>query len=53
MFKKVQFSHDTNYEYYTYAFRAPENIEYTSISINIDNNNDCEYIGIIAYSKQN
>ena len=50
---KGQFSHDTNYEYYTYAFRAPENIEYASISINIDNNNDCEYIGITAYSKQN
>ena len=50
---KSQFSHDTNYEYYTYAFRATKNIEYASISLYIKNNEDCEYIGISAYSKQN
>ena len=48
---KGEFSHDTNYEYYTYAFRATKNIEYASISLYIDNNEDCEYIGITAYSK--
>ena len=48
---KGEFSHDTNYEYYTYAFRTTKNIEYASISLYIDNNQDCEYIGINAYSK--
>ena len=47
-----EFSHDTNYEYYTYGFLAQKNLKYASISIYIKNR-DCEYIGITAYSKQN
>ena len=49
---KGEFSHDTKYEYYTYAFLAPKNFEYASISIYIKNRN-CEYIGITVYSEQN
>ena len=49
---KGEFSHDTKYEYYTYAFLAPKNFEYASISIYIKNRN-CEYIGISASSEQN
>ena len=48
---KGEFSHDSNYEYYTYAFSTTKNIEYASISLYLDNNKDCEYIGITAYSK--
>ena len=45
-----EFSHDTNYEYYTYGFLVTKNFKYSSISIYIKNNN-CDYIGITAYSK--
>ena len=49
---KGEFSHSPKYEYYTYAFQAPKNFEYASISIYIKNRN-CEYIGITASSEQN
>ena len=49
---KGEFSHDTRYEYYTYAFLAPKNFEYASISIYIKNRN-YDYIGITVYSEQN
>ena len=45
-----EFSHDLNYEYYTYAFLATKNFKYASISIYIKNP-DCDYISIRAYSK--
>ncbi len=45
-----EFSHDTNYEYYTYDFRVAKIFKYASISIYIKNN-ECNYIVITAYSK--